>query len=143
MLKNMWGILQHLRRPPVHQEGWRCGRSEDRLGLWRNSRGVQSGEADRHTVWLRDQALEPQLGGFNPRAILDEVQELFPGYTLGHTRLVSGDRKSAKCFEDLDTDQVIAPANDDLFSSLGRYSRALNEVLEHDLQLPYEHELSL
>jgi len=105
------------------------------------SRGVQSGEADRHAIWLRDQGLEPQLGGFNPRAILDEVQELFPSYTPGHTRIVSADRNSAKYFEGHGTDDlVIAPANDDLFSSgtLGRYSRVLNEVLEHDLQLPYE-----
>jgi NADH-quinone oxidoreductase subunit G len=106
------------------------------------SRGVQSGEADRHAVWLRDQGLEPQLGSFNPRAVFDEIQELSPGYRLGHARLPSSEKESGKSFEAHGRDLVILPAEDDLFSSgtLGRYSRVLNEVLEHDLQLPYEQE---
>ena len=105
------------------------------------SRGVQSGEADRHAVWLRGQGLEPQLGGFNPRALLDEIQELFPTYRLGHTRLASGENNSGKS-EAHERDSVILPAEDDLFSSgtLGRYSRVLSEVLERNLQLPYEQE---
>jgi NADH-quinone oxidoreductase subunit G len=106
------------------------------------SRGVQSGEADRHAVWLREQGLEPQLGGFNPRAILDEIQELFPNYRPGHASLGSAELKSGENFRAHAADGVILPSNDDLFSSgtLGRYSRVLGEVLEHDLQLPYERE---
>jgi NADH-quinone oxidoreductase chain G len=104
------------------------------------SRGVQSGEADRQAVWLREQGLEPQLGGFNPRAILDEIQELFPNYRLGHASLASAETKSGENFRAHAADGMILPSNDDLFSSgtLGRYSRVLGEVLEHDLQLPYE-----
>ena len=140
--KNDLEIMAHV----AHKMGYDVRKLYSR-GEWLRadmgqSRGVQSGEADRHAIWLRDQGLEPQLGGFDPRAILDEVQELFPGYTLGHTRIVSADRNFAKYVEDHGTDRVIAPANDDLFSSgtLGRYSRVLNEVLEHDLQLPSEQE---
>ncbi len=106
------------------------------------SRGVQSGEADRHAVWLREQGLEPQLGAFNPRAVLDEIQELFPNYRLGHASVASPGAKPSENFRVPGPDAVILPSKDDLFSSgtLGRYSRVLSEVLEHDLQLPYEQE---
>ena len=106
------------------------------------SRGVQSGEADRHAVWLREQGLEPQLGAFDPQSVLDEMQELFPGYRVGHARLTSDQKESGRFFEAHGSDSVILPSKDDLFSSgtLGRYSRILSEVLEHDLQLPNEQE---
>jgi hypothetical protein len=101
------------------------------------SRGVQSGEADRHAVWLREQGLEPQLGGFDPRAILDEIQQLVPGYDSDHTQLRVEPRER---FETAIQDSTILSSQDDLFSSgtLGRYSQVLNRVLEHDLTLPYE-----
>ncbi len=106
------------------------------------SRGVQSGEADRHAVWLRQQGLEPQLGGFNPRAVLDEIQELLPGYHLGHARLDLSGKESGQSVAIPQTDSLILPSRDDLFSSgtLGRYSQVLNGVLEHGLQLPFEQE---
>ena len=44
------------------------------------SRGAQSGEADRHAVWLTANNLEPKLSPFDPFAILDEIQRLVPGY---------------------------------------------------------------
>ena len=44
------------------------------------SRGAQSGEADRHAVWLAAQNLEPKLSPFDPGAMLDEIQRLVPGY---------------------------------------------------------------
>src|SRR5260370_23273783 len=46
------------------------------------SRGAQSGEADRHAVWLEAHGLEPKLSPFDPMAILDEIQRLVPGYAL-------------------------------------------------------------
>src|ERR1700744_4486070 len=46
------------------------------------SRGAQSGEADRHAVWLAAHNLEPKLSPFDPFAILDEIQRLVPGYNL-------------------------------------------------------------
>src|ERR1700676_4377305 len=42
------------------------------------SRGAQSGEADRHAVWLEAQGLEPKLSPLDPAAILDEIERLVP-----------------------------------------------------------------
>src|SRR5205823_14907915 len=38
------------------------------------SRGAQSGEADRHGVWLEANGLEPKMNPFDPMAMLDEIQ---------------------------------------------------------------------
>ena len=54
------------------------------------SRGAQSGEADRHAVWLTANNLEPRLSPFDPFAILDEIQRLVPGYNLLRLQLLSG-----------------------------------------------------
>ena len=51
------------------------------------SRGAQSGEADRHAVWLAANNLEPKLSPFDPLAILDEIERLVPGYTLDRINL--------------------------------------------------------
>lgn len=140
--KSDFEIMAHL----AHKLGYDVKRLSTR-GEWLRadmgqSRGVQSGEADRHAVWLREQGLEPQLGGFNPRAVLDEIQELFPNYRLGHASLASDEIKSGQDLPVHEADAVILPSNDDLFSSgtLGGYSRVLSEVLEHDLTLPHEQE---
>ena len=53
-------------------------------GMWADmgqSRGAQSGEADRHSVWLEAHGLETKLSPFDPMAILDEIQRLVPGYS--------------------------------------------------------------
>ena len=54
------------------------------------SRGAQSGEADRHAVWLEANGLEPRMSPFDPMAILDEIQRLVPGYDVSRMNLVSG-----------------------------------------------------
>src|SRR5246127_3010170 len=54
------------------------------------TRGAQSGEADRHSVWLTANNLEPRLSPFDPYAILDEIQRLVPGYNLMRLQLLSG-----------------------------------------------------
>ncbi len=59
---------------PVWQRGLRAD-----LG---QTRGAQSGEADRHAVWLSAQHLEPKLSPFDPFAIFDEIQRLVPGYNV-------------------------------------------------------------
>ena len=46
------------------------------------SRGAQSGEADRHAVWLSAHGLEPKLSPFDPLAVLDEIERLVPAYKL-------------------------------------------------------------
>ena len=54
------------------------------------SRGAQSGEADRHAVWLEMQGLEPKLSPLDPMAILDEIQRLVPGYDVSRMNLLAG-----------------------------------------------------
>ena len=100
------------------------------------SRGAQSGEADRHAVWLDSQGLEPKLSPFDPMAILDEIQRLVPGYDVSRVNLLAGNSEHTSLSNSgaslAHKAELIAPANDNLFTSgtLGRYSRALRSVLE-------------
>ena len=100
------------------------------------SRGAQSGEADRHAVWLEAHALEPKLSPFDPTAILDEIQRLVPGYDVSRMNLLAGNSQHTSLAKAgpgvAHRPEGIAPANDDLFSSgtLGRYSRTLKSVME-------------
>ena len=99
------------------------------------SRGVQSGEADRHDVWLRAHNLEPKVSPFDPMALLDEIQRLVPGYDVSRTDLAAGNDVHTGIPDEVarsgGTDSIV-PSADTLFTSgtLGRYSRALNSVLE-------------
>ena len=108
------------------------------------SRGAQSGEADRHAVWLENQGLEPKLSPLDPMAILDEIQRLVPGYDFSRANLLAGNSEHttlAKSGTGADHEpEAIAPANDGLFTSgtLGRYSRALKSVLESHEVKPAE-----
>jgi NADH-quinone oxidoreductase subunit G len=101
------------------------------------SRGAQSGEADRHEVWLIAQNIEPKLSPFDPAAMLDEIQRLVPGYTFSRLNLMAGnDVHTHACGMGAGAAQKpesIMPANDSLFSSgtLGRYSNTLNSVMEN------------
>ncbi|HEX7892616.1 MAG TPA: NADH-quinone oxidoreductase subunit NuoG, partial [Terriglobales bacterium] len=54
------------------------------------SRGAQSGEADRHSVWLEAHGLEPKMNPFDPVAMLDEIQRLVPGYDVSRIELLAG-----------------------------------------------------
>ena len=103
------------------------------------SRGAQSGEADRHSVWLEAHGLEPKMSPFDPMAILDEIQRLVPGYDVSRLNLLAGEDQHtvlpAIASSAAQNPELIVPANDGLFSSgtLGRYSRTLNSVMEnHD-----------
>jgi NADH-quinone oxidoreductase subunit G len=102
------------------------------------SRGAQSGEADRHGIWLAAHNLEPRLSPFDPNALLDEIQRLVPGYDSDRTDLLSGTSqhvepdgtglvKSQQIANRLDG---VMPSGDTLFTSgtLGHYSEKLNEV---------------
>ncbi len=101
------------------------------------TRGAQSGEADRHAVWLEAHNLEPKLTPFDPVAILDEIQRLVAGYDVSRINLLAGNDQHVDIAHSgpgaIHRPELIAPANDDLFSSgtLGRYSRALNSVYEN------------
>jgi len=108
------------------------------------SRGAQSGEADRHAVWLENQGLEPKLSPLDPMAILDEIQRLVPGYDVSRINLLSGNSEHTSLEKGgagaAHRAESISPANDNLFSSgtLGRYSRALRSVLESHEVKPAE-----
>jgi NADH-quinone oxidoreductase subunit G len=101
------------------------------------SRGAQSGEADRHAVWLEAHGLELKMSPFDPMAILDEIQRLVPGYDVSRLNLLAGEDQHtnlpASVANAAQNPELIASAQDDLFSSgtLGRYSRALNSVMEN------------
>ncbi len=111
------------------------------------SRGAQSGEADRHSVWLEAHGLEPKMTPFDPMAILDEIQRLVPGYEVSRMNLLAGnDQHTTLVGSSSGATQnpgLIVPANDNLFSSgtLGRYSRTLNSVMENRNQ-PAETEVA-
>jgi NADH-quinone oxidoreductase subunit G len=103
------------------------------------SRGAQSGEADRHAVWLAANNLEPRFSPFDPLAVLDEIGRLVPGYALDRINLFGGnDVRTEPGFVPISAlaaseAGTIAPAHDTLFTSatLGRYSPALNELQQH------------
>ncbi len=105
------------------------------------SRGAQSGEADRHAVWLEMQGLEPKMSPLDPMAILDEIQRLVPGYDVSRMNLLAGNSEHTSLEKSgpgaAHKPESIVPANDSLFSSgtLGRYSRALKSVMEsHEIK---------
>jgi NADH-quinone oxidoreductase subunit G len=54
------------------------------------TRGAQSGEADRHAVWLEAHNLEPKMTPFDPMAILDEIQRVVSGYDVSRVNLLAG-----------------------------------------------------
>jgi NADH-quinone oxidoreductase subunit G len=101
------------------------------------SRGVQSGEADRNAVWLEAQNLEPKTSPFDPVAVLDEIQRLVPGYQVSRLNLMAGNDQHTRLDQNgggaVGDPSLIQPANDGLFSSgtLGRYSKTLNTVMEN------------
>jgi NADH-quinone oxidoreductase subunit G len=99
------------------------------------SRGAQSGEADRHAVWLRAQGLEPRLSPFDPLAVLDEIERLVPSYQLDRLNLFgSNDTKSepglVPVSDLVSARDLILPAHENLFTSgtLGAHTVALTEL---------------
>ena len=103
------------------------------------SRGVQSGEADRQAIWNWRQGYEPRVSPFNPFAVLEEIQRLVPGYGVGRLELLAGNdvhtEVAGRAPGRSDTDRFLLPSNDNLFTSgtLGRYSSVLNNVIENRL----------
>src|ERR1700676_1782983 len=108
------------------------------------SRGAQSGEADRHAVWLESQGLEPKLSPLDPMVTLDEIQRLVPGYNLSRPNLLAGNSEHTSLTKSgpgaVHKAESISPANDGLFTSgtLGRYSRTLKSVIESHEVKPAE-----
>jgi NADH-quinone oxidoreductase subunit G len=101
------------------------------------ARGAQSGEADRHGVWLAAHHLEPKLSPFDPFAIFDEIQRLVPSYHVPRLDLLAGNDQHVKAalvqIEGIAArPDLVLPSNDTLFTSgsLGFYSKTLHSVLE-------------
>ena len=106
------------------------------------SRGAQSGEADRHAVWLEAHGLEPRLSPFDPLAVLDEIERVVPAYKLDRISLFGGnDVTTEPGFFPVSAlgprrPELIVPAHDGLFTSgtLGRYSPGLRDLDVHQSQ---------
>ncbi len=111
------------------------------------SRGAQSGEADRHSIWLSARQIEPKVSPFDPYAVLDEIARLVPGYDVERMNLLTGNDVPTKLVT-IDTTpaastprrDLVLPADDALFTSgtLGRYSAKLAEVHESHRKIPAE-----
>jgi NADH-quinone oxidoreductase subunit G len=101
------------------------------------TRGAQSGEADRHAVWLAEHNLEPKMSPYDPTAMLDEIQRLVPGYSISRLGLLTGRDEHSQLVQitgatGTGDPTLVMPANDSLFTSgtLGRFSQTLNTVME-------------
>jgi NADH-quinone oxidoreductase subunit G len=112
------------------------------------SRGAQSGEADRHVVWLERYGLEPKLSPFDPLAMLDEIRRLVPGYDVSRLNLTAGNDEhthlSAAVGVTSHPEQVV-PSEDTLFTSgtLGMYSKTLNAVIEKEQKEPADKKVAV
>jgi NADH-quinone oxidoreductase subunit G len=114
------------------------------------SRGAQSGEADRHAVWLEAHGLEPKMTPFDPEALLDEIQRLIPGYDVSRLELMGGNDVHTTALESgaglADSHpELIMPSQDTLFTSgtLGRYSNTLQTVVERYRKIPADKEVTV
>jgi len=111
------------------------------------SRGAQSGEADRHAIWLMANNLEPKLSPFDPFAILDEIQRLVPGYDkLSRLQLLSAnDQHIAPAASGLvqiaNRKDLVLPSSDTFFTSgsLTKFSPMLQDVQRHQQREVADH----
>ena len=114
------------------------------------TRGAQSGEADRHAVWMTANNLEPKLSPFDPFAILDEIQRLVPGYTqLLRLQLLSGNDQhlapASSGLVQISTSAArkdfVLPSSDTLFTSgsMTKYSPMLLDLQRHESREVADH----
>jgi len=111
------------------------------------SRGAQSGEADRHAIWLMANNLEPKLSPFDPFAILDEIQRLVPGYDkLSRMQLLSAndqhiDPAASSLVQIANRKDLVLPSSDTLFTSgsLTKFSPMLQDVQRHQQREVADH----
>jgi NADH-quinone oxidoreductase subunit G len=113
------------------------------------SRGAQSGEADRHAIWLDTHGLVPKVSPFDPMAVLDEIQRLVPGYDISRLNLIAGSDEHTQLHQIRDgfsghDPSLILPNNDTLFTSgtMTKYSSTLNSVVESRRSEPADKEVA-
>jgi NADH-quinone oxidoreductase subunit G len=101
------------------------------------TRGAQSGEADRHGVWLAANNIELKSSPFDSFATFDEIQRLVPAYAVPRLDLLAGNDQHVKTelvqIEDVGGRRdLVLPSKDTLFTSgtLGKYSAMLHSVME-------------
>ena len=102
------------------------------------SRGVQSGEADRNAVFTEARGLASRTSPLDPTITLDEISKLVPGYAISRLDLIAGNPQRTELVQIESTEisshpELVAPAGNTLFTSgtLGRYSATLNSVVEN------------
>jgi NADH-quinone oxidoreductase subunit G len=101
------------------------------------TRGAQSGEADRHGVWLAANNIELKSSPFDSFATFDEIQRLVPSYAVPRLDLLAGNDQHVK-MELVQIENsggrrdLVLPSKDTLFTSgtLGKYSTMLHSVME-------------
>jgi NADH-quinone oxidoreductase subunit G len=109
------------------------------------TRGAQSGEADRNAVYLAANKLEPRLSPFNTSIILDEIQSQVPGYNFQRLQFLCGNDQhlqppNAPAQINSTRRDLVLASDDTLFTSgtLGRYSRMLTTLNEKYRNEPSE-----
>jgi NADH-quinone oxidoreductase subunit G len=102
------------------------------------SRGAQSGEADRNAVFTEVRGLASRTSPLDPTITLEEISELVPGYAISQLELAAGNIQRTELVqiepaEIASHPELVSPAGDSLFTSgtLGRYSATLNSVVEN------------
>jgi NADH-quinone oxidoreductase subunit G len=102
------------------------------------SRGPQSGEADRNSVFTESHGLASRTSPLDPTITLDEISELVPGYAISRLDLAAGNPQRTYLVQIEPAGirshpELIVPAGNELFTSgtLGRYSATLNSVIEN------------
>jgi NADH-quinone oxidoreductase subunit G len=102
------------------------------------SRGAQSGEADRNAVFTEARGLASRTSPLDPTITLDEISELVPGYAISQLELAAGNWQRTELVQIepagiASHPELVSPAGDSLFTSgtLGRYSATLNSVVEN------------
>jgi NADH-quinone oxidoreductase subunit G len=101
------------------------------------SRGAQSGEADRNAVFTEARGLVARTSPLDPTITLNEIAGLVPGYAISRLDLAAGNPQRTELVQ-IDPagipshPELVAPAGNFLFTSgtLGRYSATLNSVVE-------------
>jgi len=102
------------------------------------SRGPQSGEADRNAVFTEAHGLASRTSPLDPTITLDEISELVAGYSISRLGLAAGNPQRTELVQIEPVGipsrpELIVPAANALFTSgtLGRYSATLNSVVEN------------
>jgi NADH-quinone oxidoreductase subunit G len=102
------------------------------------SRGAQSGEADRNFVYTEARGLASRTSPLDPTVTLDEIAGLVPGYSIRRVDLAAGNPQRTALVQIEPAaipshPELVVPAGNGLFTSgtLGRYSTTLKSVVEN------------